>query len=60
MIDTELYTIELPDNPLNCDDVNYDPDKPKIKTILWDHYDWFVEMDEAGRRRYRPLPFLPQ
>lgn len=51
MIDTELYTIEFPDNLLCCDDINYDPIKPRIKTILWDHYDWFVEMDETGRAR---------
>ena len=51
MIDTELYTIELPDNLLCCDDNKYDPSKPRIKTILWDHYDWFVEMDKAGKAR---------
>ena len=51
MIDTELYTIDLPDNLLCCDDNNYDPDKPRIKIILWDHYDWFVEMDQTGKAR---------
>ena len=51
MIDTEFYTIEFPDDLLCCDDINYDPDKPRIKTILWDHYDWFVEMDETGKAR---------
>ena len=34
-----------------CDDVVYDPNKPRIKTLLWDHYDWFVEMDKTGKAR---------
>ena len=29
----------------------YDPDKPRIKDILWNHYDWIEKTYEEGRLR---------
>lgn len=51
MLDTELYTQYPYTGVLTCDDVRYDPNKARIKDILWKHYDWFVEMDQAGKAR---------
>ncbi|MBQ9328247.1 MAG: transposase [Solobacterium sp.] len=51
MMDTELYTEYPYYGVLTCDDVNYDPDKPRIKDLLWKHYNWFVEMDRIGKAR---------
>ncbi len=51
MMDTELYTEYPYYGALPFDAVNYDPDKPRIKDILWNHYDWLVEMDKAGKSR---------
>ena len=51
MLDTELYTEYPYYGALPFDAVQYDPDKPRIKDILWNHYDWFVEMDKAGKAR---------
>ena len=31
--------------------VFYDPDKPRIKDIIWKHYDWIEETYEEGRLR---------
>lgn len=51
MLDHRLYT-EYPKHGVRtCDDVNYDPNKPRIKDLLWKHYQWFVEMDKAGKAR---------
>ena len=29
----------------------YDPDQPRIKDILWNHYDWIEKTYEEGRLR---------
>ena len=47
----ELYTVLRRHGVQCCDDMIYDPNKPRIKTLLWDHYDWFVEMHKAGKLR---------
>ena len=47
----ELYTVLRRHGVQCCDDIIYDPNKPRIKTLLWDHYDWFVEMHKVGKLR---------
>ena len=48
MFDTELYSEHLTDNAKTCDDRNYDPDKPRIKDILWAHYEWLYNLYMHG------------
>ena len=51
MLDDNLYTEYSSYGAFTCDDVKYDPDKPRIKDLLWAHYQWFVDMDKAGKAR---------
>lgn len=50
-MDENLYVVVPSRGISHCDDVKYDPNKPRIKSLLWDNYDWFVEMDKAGKAR---------
>ena len=51
MLDEWLYT-NYPDNGVfTCDDKPYDPDKARIKDLLWKNYDWLVELDKRGSVR---------
>ena len=51
MLDEWLYT-NYPDNGVfTCDDKPYDPDKARIKDLLWKNYDWLVELDKRGSAR---------
>ena len=50
-MDTSLYTQYPYHGVYTCDDVNYNPDKPRFKDLLWNHYSWFVEMDRTGKAR---------
>lgn len=50
MIDISINTVSS--TPLlNCDDVSYDPSKPRLKDIFYKHYNWILRMDELGRCR---------
>ncbi|MBP3892253.1 MAG: transposase [Solobacterium sp.] len=51
MIDERLYTEYPYYGALTIDDRNYDPDKPRLKDILWKHLDWLEEMDKTGKAR---------
>jgi len=51
MLDDNLYTEYSSYGAFTCDDVKYDPNKPRIKDLLWAHYQWFVDMDKAGKAR---------
>ena len=51
MISTRLNTQYPPEGAYTCDDTHYDPNKPRIKNILWENYDWLVEMDRLGKAR---------
>ena len=51
MFDTELYSEHISNNALTCDDRNYDPNKPRIKDILWTHYEWLYELYMHGKVR---------
>ena len=51
MVDTHLYTQYPHHGVLTCDDMHYNPDKPRIKDLLWKHYNWFVQMDKTGKAR---------
>ena len=44
MFDTELYSEHTSNNALSCDDRNYDLNKPRIKDILWAHYEWLYDL----------------
>ena len=44
MFDTELYSEHISHNALSCDDRNYDLNKPRIKDILWTHYEWLYDL----------------
>ena len=51
MIDTNIYT-QFPEyGAFTCDDVKYNPDKVHIKDLLYDHYNWFEELDKTGKAR---------
>ncbi len=52
MLDERLYTTAHHIRILNADIRNYDPAKPRIKDLLWEHYDWLVEMDRLGKARH--------
>ena len=50
MIDEQLYI--LPSGTLqSVEERAYDPDKPRIKDLIWDHYDRLKEMDETDKAR---------
>lgn len=48
MLTDWIYT-DYPESVRDCDQRDYNPAKPRVKDILWNHYDWFVEMDELGK-----------
>ena len=55
MLDEEIY-IQYPYNGvIPCDGNHYDHEKVRIKDLLWNHYDWFVEMDKTGASGYRAI-----
>lgn len=51
-MDYRLYS-DYPDNRyvLNCDEPNYDFNKPRLKNIFWENYDYICELDRTGRAR---------
>ena len=51
MIDTNLHTNYPFEGAYDCDHRNYNPGKPKIKHILWKHYDTVVKWDSTGKAR---------
>ena len=51
MLDTGLYTEYPYLGAFSCDHNKYNPDKPRIKDLLWKHYSWFLEMDKTGKAR---------
>lgn len=51
MIDTNIYTQYPEYGAFTCDDVKYNPDKVHIKDLLYDHYNWFEELDKTGKAR---------
>ena len=51
MIDTDLHTNYPFEGAYDCDHRNYNPGKPKIKHILWKHYDTVVKWDSTGKAR---------
>ncbi len=51
MFDTELYSEHISHNALSCDDRNYDLNKPRIKDILWTHYEWLYDLYMHGKVR---------
>ena len=36
---------------MSCDDRNYDLNKPRIKDILWTHYEWLYDLYMHGKVR---------
>ena len=51
MIDTELYTEYPYYGAYTSDDLFYDPGKPRLKDLFWDHYAWLEEMEKQGKVR---------
>lgn len=51
MLDETLYTEYPTYGVLTVDNRKYNPDKPRIKDILWKHLEWLEEMDQTGRAR---------
>ncbi len=51
MIDIQIHTSNHSTITFSYDSVQYDPNKPKIKDLLWNHYNWFVEMDQQKMAR---------
>lgn len=51
MLDENLYTTYPRNGVLTCDDVNYNPDKARIKDILWENYPWLLKVNKAGLLR---------
>ena len=51
MFDTELYSEHISHNALSCDDRNCDLNKPRIKDILWTHYEWLYDLYMHGKVR---------
>lgn len=50
MLCDSIYT-DYPENVRDCDQRDYNPNKPRVKDIIWNHYDWFLKMDELGKAR---------
>ena len=52
MIDRTVYNSDF--NLIKYKSFNaphYDPNKPRIKDIIWNNYDWLVELDESHKAR---------
>lgn len=50
-IDMRLFSDYPYYGAYNCDQPNYDVDKPRLKQILWENYDHVVGLDHSGRAR---------
>ncbi len=46
MLDTRLYSSYPEYGAFDCDHRNYDPDKPRIKDILWYNYEWLLQQEK--------------
>ena len=51
MLDEKLYSDHLHYVTHSVHDKNYDPNKPRIRDLLWKHLDWLTEMDNTGKAR---------
>lgn len=51
MLDTRLYTSHSTANAFHSDHHFYDPDKPRIKDIIWNNYDWLLQQEKDGKCR---------
>ena len=50
MIDTTVYSNSYKLIKFKSFDAPYyDPNKPKIKNIIWNNYEWLEELDKNGR-----------
>lgn len=50
MICPDLVNI-VPERLVNNYAVPYDPNKPRMKDILWNNLDWLEEIDNTGKAR---------
>lgn len=51
MIYLDIYSDKQYNEIFHVDCKNYDPDKPRMKSIFWNHYDWISEMVQCGKAR---------
>jgi len=52
MIDSAIHAKDFfLGNYDDCDKLNYNPDKPRLKDILWDNLDWIQHLYDTGKLR---------
>ena len=52
MIDSAIHAKDFfLGNYDDCDKLNYNPDKPRLKEILWDNLDWIQHLYDIGKLR---------
>ena len=51
MLDEKLYSDYPFYGAFDSDHLNYDPNKPRIKDIVWNHIDWIRDMHKNGKLR---------
>ena len=52
MIDSAIHAKDFfLGNYDDCDKLNYNPDKPRLKEILWDNLDWIQQLYDTGKLR---------
>ena len=50
MIDSAIHAKDFfLGNYDDCDKLNYNPDKPRLKDILWDNLDWIKHLYDTGK-----------
>ena len=52
MIDSAIHAKDFfLGNYDDCDKLNYNPNKPRLKDILWDNLDWIQQLYDTGKLR---------
>ncbi len=51
MLDEALHTVYPYYGAYDSDHKHFDPDKPRIKDIIWYNYDWIEDLSDAGKLR---------
>ena len=51
MLDEKLYSDYPFYGAFDSDHLNFDPNKPRIKDIVWNHIDWIRDMHKNGKLR---------
>lgn len=51
MLDEALHTVYTYYGAYDSDHKHYDPNKPRIKDIIWQNYDWIEDLSDDGKVR---------